>query len=233
MATVKLKSRPRTSVGKQGAKHARAEGLIPAILYGENRENVPISIDAREFRVALSTPSGRNVIILLGVDGDEKAVRTVIRAMDRDSVSREIVHVDLQRISEDKPVVMQIPVVVVGESPAVKEGRGILDHTMREVEVRCLPRDIPEHITVDVTGLEVKHAIHVGDLKLPNVEILDNAERPVVEVLQPTIYKEPVAPVAAAALAGEEGEEAGEAGEKAEGGAAEPEPKGKEPKGKE
>jgi len=231
MATVKLTARSRASRGKQDAKRTRAEGLIPGILYGENEENVPLSVDAREFRAVLSTPSGRNVIIQLGVDGSDKVIRTVIRAMDRDSLSREIVHIDLQRISENKPVVMYIPVVVTGESTAVKEGRGILDHTMREVQVRCLPRDIPEHITVDVTGLEVRHAIHVGELKLPNVEILDNPERPVVEILQPTIYKEPVAG-AAAAEGAEEGAEAPEGAEKPEAGGAEADGKGRESKGK-
>jgi large subunit ribosomal protein L25 len=207
MATIKLKVKTRGDLGKQGAKRTRTSGRIPAVLYGEQLPNRVLSIDAHDLRVALSTPAGRNVIIQLGIDGEEAPTRAVIREMDRDPVTREVLHVDLQRISENKPVIMHIPVVLVGESPAVKEGRGILDHTMRQLEVKCLPRDIPEHVEVDVSALEAKHAIHVGDLVVADVEILDNPERPVVEVLQPTIFREPVEAVPEEEVP-EEGEEA-------------------------
>ncbi|MCK4512389.1 50S ribosomal protein L25 [bacterium] len=224
MATVKLTVRRRTDTGKQGSKRTRAQGEVPAVLYGEKQDSVPISIELNDLRALLSTPSGRNVIIHLGLDGEEASARAVIRDMVRDPVSREILHIDLQRISENKPVVMRVPVNLVGESLAVKEGRGILDHTMRQLEVRCLPRDIPEHITVDVSELEVKHAIHVSDISVDKVEILDNADRPVVEVLLPTLFVEPTEEGAEVGeeVEGEEGAEAGaEAGEGAEEGAAE------------
>jgi large subunit ribosomal protein L25 len=220
MATVKLMVRRRTDTGKQGTKRTRARGDVPAVLYGEQQDNVPISIEVNDLRALLSTPSGRNVIIHLGLDDEETSARAVIRDMVRDPVTREILHIDLQRISENKPVVMNVPVALVGESLAVKEGRGILDHTMRQLEVRCLPRDIPEHIDVDISELEVKHAIHVSDISVDKVEILDHADRPVVEVLQPTLFVEPVEE---AAEVGEEveGEEGVEAGAEAEEGAAE------------
>ncbi len=184
---------------------------MPAVLYGEQQANVPLQVDAHELRAALSTRSGRNVIIQVAVDGMEPT-RAVVREMERDPITREILHVDLQRISENKPVVMHVPVVLTGESIAVKEGRGILDHTMRELEVKCLPRHIPEHIEIDISGLEVRHAIHVADLTVPDIEILDNPDRPVVEVLQPTIFEEPT-PGAAAEGAAAAGEEAAEAAE--------------------
>jgi len=225
MATVKLKVQPRKLLGKQNAKRIRSRGEIPAILYGEKLESVALTLDARDLRVALSTPSGRNVIIQLGIEGDSNVTRAVIRDMARDPVTRTVLHVDFQRISENKPVVMHIPVRLTGESLAVKEGRGILDHTMRQLEVKCLPRDIPEHIDVDITTLEVRHAIHVSDLVVGNVELLDNPERPVVEVLQPTLFKEPTEEVA-------EGELEGEAAETAEGeaeGGAEPAAEGDVP----
>jgi large subunit ribosomal protein L25 len=192
MATVKLSVKLRTDLGKQGAKRTRAGGAVPAMLYGERLENRALSIDGHDLRVALSTRSGRNVILVLNVEGENGETRAVIRDMDRDPVTRGVLHVDLQRISENRPVVMHVPVVLVGESMAVKEGRGILDHTMRELEVKCLPRDIPEHIEVDVSALEVRHAIHVRDIVVDRIELLDNPERPVVEVLQPTIFREPV-----------------------------------------
>jgi large subunit ribosomal protein L25 len=205
MATVRLKVVARSATGKQEAKRTRAGGNVPGVLYGEGQANVPLEVDLHDLHTALSTPAGRNVIIQLRIDGQEEAARAVIRDMDRDPVTRNILHVDLQRISENRPVTMHVPLTLVGESLAVKEGRGILDHTMRELEVRCLPRDIPERIEVDVSTLEVRHAIHVHDIHVENVEILDNMDRPVVEVLQPTIYRE----------LEEEGE--GPAGEAAEG----------------
>jgi large subunit ribosomal protein L25 len=217
MATVKLKMRRRAEKGKQGSKRVRARGDVPAVLYGEQQENVPVCIEANDLRTALSTPAGRNVIIQLALEGEDEATRAVIREIDRDAITRDILHVDLQRISENKPVVMHVPVTLTGESVAVKEGRGILDHTMRQLEVRCLPRDIPEHIEVDISELEVRHAIHVSDISVENIEILDHPERPVVEVLQPTIFKEPEEEAAEGeAVEGEEGAEAPAEGEGAE-----------------
>ncbi len=222
MATVKLTVRRRTDTGKQGSKRTRAHGDVPAVLYGEKQDNVPISIVANDLRAALSTASGRNVIIHLGLDGEESSAKAVIREMKRDAVTREILHVDLQRISENKPVVMHVPITLVGESLAVKEGRGILDHTMRQLEVKCLPGDIPEHIEVDISSLEVKHAIHVSDISVDKLEILDYPERPVVEVLQPTLFQEPTEEVEEGEeVEGEEGAEAPADGEKAEEGATE------------
>lgn len=204
MATIDLKAERRVTLGKQGAKHTRGLGRVPAVLYGEGKENITLSVDALEVKRALATPSGRNVIVRLGIEDEDGMTRVIFRDVSRDAVTRDILHVDFMRISENRPINMRIPVVVVGESPAVKEGRGLLDHTMRHVEVKCLPKDIPESIEVDVSKLDVKHAIHVGDIEIPNVEILDLPERPVVEVLQPTIFKE-----------AEEGEEAAVEGEKA------------------
>lgn len=215
MATARLAVSRRADLGKQGSKRTRAKGDVPGVLYGEKQETLPISISANDLRVALSTPSGRNVIIQVGLDGSAPSTRAVIRDMERDPVTREILHVDLQRISENKPVVMHIPIALVGESPAVKEGRGILDHVMRELEVKCLPRDIPEHIEVDISELEVRHAIHVRDIHPENVEILDHPDRPVVEVLQPTLFKEPTEE-AAEAEAAQAAAEAAEAGVEAD-----------------
>ncbi|MFH1865429.1 MAG: 50S ribosomal protein L25 [Candidatus Eisenbacteria bacterium] len=215
MATVRLKMRRRTDTGKQGTKRIRAGGDVPAVLYGEKQDNVPISIEANEFRTALSTASGRNVILQLVLEGEDSATRAVIRDMERDALTREILHVDLQRISENKPIVMHVPLTLVGESKAVKEGRGILDHAMRQLEVRCLPRDIPEHIEVDISQLEVRNAIHVRDIVIDKLEILDHPDRPVVEVLQPTLFVEPGDELEAAG--GEAGGEASGDGEGADG----------------
>lgn len=220
MATIELNAQKRTSTGKQGAKVTRRNGRVPAILYGEGAENRALSVDALEVKRALATPSGRNVIVRLSIEGEDGMTRVIFRDLSRDAITRDILHVDFMRISENKPVTMRIPVVIVGQSAAVKEGRGLLDHTMRHLEVKCLPKDIPENVEVDVTGLDVKHAIHVRDIVIPDVEILDIPERPVVEVLQPTIFAETTEGEEAAGegeeAAGEGGEAPAESKEKAE-----------------
>ena len=171
-----------------------------------------LEIGERDLKTALSTPAGRNVIIEVVRDGAEMN-RAVLREITRNPITRQILHVDLQRISENKPIHMMIPVVLVGESPAVQEGRGILDHSMRTLEIRCLPKDIPTNIEVDVSELDIGHAIRVSDITVPDVELLDIPERPVVDVLLPTIFVEEE--VEGAELA--EGEEPAEGEGEAEG----------------
>ncbi len=205
MATVKLPARPRTAMGKQGAKHTREDGQIPAVVYGEQEETLSLQIDATELRAAIATPSGRNVIVQLGVDGVD-VTPAVIRDMARHPITREILHIDFMRISENKPIQIRVPVLLTGESAAVKEGRGILDHAMREVEIRCLPRHIPMNIQVDVSELDVGGAVHVSELVHENVEFLDTPGRPVVDILLPTIF-----------LADDEDDAEGAEGEVAEG----------------
>ena len=189
MAVVTLNAAVRTALGRQGAKRVRRQGLIPAILYGEQLENVNLEIGERDLKTALSTPAGRNVIIEVVREGAEMN-RAVLREITRNPITRQILHIDLLRISENKPIHMMIPVVLVGESPAVKEGRGILDHSMRTLEIKCLPKDIPANIEVDVSELDVGRVIRVSDITVPDVELLDIPERPVVDILLPTIFVE-------------------------------------------
>jgi large subunit ribosomal protein L25 len=172
MAVVTLNAAVRTALGRQGAKRVRRQGLIPAILYGEQLENVNLEIGERDLKTALSTPAGRNVIIEVVREGAEMN-RAVLREITRNPITRQILHIDLLRISENKPIHMMIPVVLVGESPAVKEGRGILDHSMRTLEIKCLPKDIPANIEVDVSELDVGRVIRVSDITVPDVELLD------------------------------------------------------------
>ncbi len=189
MAVVTLKVAARTALGTQGAKRVRRQGLVPAILYGEKQENMNLAVDEAELKAALSTPAGRNVIIELTPEGAEMT-RVVLREMTRNPITRQVLHVDFQRISEHKPVNMKIPVVLVGESPAVNEGRGILDHAMRVLDIKCLPKDIPVNVEVDISELEIGNVIRVSDIKIPHVEFLDIPERPVVDILLPTLYVE-------------------------------------------
>ncbi len=189
MAVVTLKVATRTALGRQGTKRVRRQGLVPAILYGEMQENINLAIEEADLKAALSTPAGRNVIIELTPEGS-KMTRVVLREMTRNPITRQILHVDFQRISEHKPIHMKIPVVLVGESPAVREGRGILDHAMRVLEIRCLPKDIPARIEVDISELDIGKAILVSDIRVADVDVLDTAERRVVDILLPTLYVE-------------------------------------------
>ncbi len=189
MAVVTLQTAVRTALGRQGAKRVRRQGLIPAILYGEQLENVNLEIGEHALKVALSTPAGRNVIIEMTRDGAEMT-RVVLRDITRNPITRQVLHVDFQRISENKPINMTIPVLLVGECLAVSEGRGILDHAMRTLEIKCLPKDIPANIEVDVSELDIGRVIRVSDITVANVELLDIPERPVVDILLPTLFVE-------------------------------------------
>ncbi len=189
MAVVALKVATRTALGRQGTKRVRRQGMVPAILYGEMQENINLAIEEADLKAALSTPAGRNVIIELTPEGGEMT-RVVFREMARNPITRQILHIDFLRISEHKPINMKIPVILKGESPAVKEGRGILDHAMRVIEIRCLPKDIPTSIEVDVSELDIGKAIHVSEITIADVEFLDAPERRVVDILLPTLYVE-------------------------------------------
>ena len=135
MATVKLTMRRRTDTGKQGSKRIRKAGDVPAVVYGEKLETVPVTIEANALRTALSTPAGRNVIIQLGLEGEDSSTRAVIRDMERDAVTREILHVDLQRISENKPVVMHDVRLM-----AVSASTGRLEWVVSEPDPTALER---------------------------------------------------------------------------------------------
>lgn len=199
----------------QSAKNLRAEGVIPAVLYGEGVENQNFQMDYQTFR-RLYKEAGGNTIIDLDVAG--KKFKALVQHVDFDPVTDKMTHVDFINVRMDKEITAKVPLEFVGQAPAVKDLGGILTHAQEEVEVKCLPDALIHSIEVDVSGLEDFHtSITVGDLTVPEgVEILDDLELPVASVSAPQ-EEEPEEEVPAEGEEGEEGEVA-EGEKKEEGG---------------
>lgn len=174
---------------KGGMKNLRGSGKIPAIFYGD-KENVSVTVDTKKFKSLLSS-AGRNAIIDL-MFADKTSRKVLIKDIQRNVVTRDIIHIDFYQVSMKKKIEIAIPIVLEGESPGVKAG-GVLDHTIRELKVKCLPTDIPEKIMVNVSNLEIGHSISVKDLMLSEkIEVLVSPEQLVVNIVPPTILEEVV-----------------------------------------
>jgi len=202
MQQIELTARKREA-GKNAAKRLRREGLLPAVIYGKDIESLPIAVDAREFTRAYES-TGRNVLITLTIEGDGEASKhtVMVKEVQRHPLRREIIHADFHRISLEDKITTVVPLVLTGEEQVEKAG-GILQHQLREIEVKVLPTEIPEAITADVAELEVGDSLTVGDLRVPEgVEVLTPPEEVIVSVVAPKVVEE----------APEAGEEAPEEG---------------------
>ncbi len=191
MAIVTLKSTRRAGVGKGVARRLREAGNVPAIYYGRGEEPVALTLQVKELETLIHGSAGSNVIVDLKVEGAAAADRkAILREIQRHPVRGNILHVDLQHISLSERITVEVPVVLVGVPTGVKDGGGILEHLLREVEVECLPTDIPEKLTVDVSNLNIGESVHVSDLVIGNVEVRTEAARTVATVVPPTVLEE-------------------------------------------
>lgn len=214
MKTMPLKVRVREEKGKSAAKKLRAQGMLPAVLYGEEIEPLPLAVDLKELKSVIHTDAGLNVILNLEVEGTEKGETAIIREIQKDSIKASFLHADFLKIALDEKIQAAVPVLVVGEAPGVKNG-GVLQHGLWEVQVECLPADLPEHLEVDVSTLEIGDSLRISDLPRPEkVELLTHAEEMLVSILAPAKAEE----VPAAAAEAVEPEVIGEAKEEKEAG---------------
>ena len=217
MATVSLKAVKREGVGKESAKKARFAGLIPAVLYGEGDEPVALVVNSREFYPVIHTKAGGNVIIDLAIEGRaDNACKAIVREIQYHPVRRDIIHIDFQRISMTKEIIVRVPIAVLGEAVGVKSHGGILEHLLRDVEVQSLPANIPEQVTIDVSDLDIGHSLQVKHLTAEGVKILNDPEASIVTIVAPTIVEEVKVEAPAEAVAAE-GEAPAEGAAPAEG----------------
>ncbi len=222
MKEIALTASPRTAIGKGSAHRTRAAGNIPAVVYGPEIDPLPVTVTEQAFRAAVKSAGG-SAIFNLQVDG--KSSKVIIRELQRDPVTSRIIHIDFHAISMTKPLHLSIPIHFVGTARGVKTEGGIMQTVMRELEISCLPTDIPEHVEVDVTNLGIGGSIHVRDLSIPKAQVLSEPQSTVVVISAPTIMKVEV-PVAEAAVA-EEAAEAAEAAPAEAAAGAEPKAEGK------
>ena len=201
MAVISLSAARREGLGKGGARKARAAGKIPGVLYGHREQPIPVAIESRAFQLALRHHKGGNAIVTLSVEGGEHTA--LIRDVQYDPIDHNILHLDFQRISLTETVEVKVNIHLTGLPVGVKDGGGILEHIVREVEVRCLPTAIPSAIDVDVTRLNIGDSIHVRDLAVPDVTILSEPDATIATVVPPTVIEEKPAEEAAAVAATE------------------------------
>jgi large subunit ribosomal protein L25 len=148
---------------KNAARRVRVAGKIPAVVYGAGKDAVAVTVDPRAITRILHSESGHNTIFDLNVEGSG-VVKAMIVDWQNEPIKGKLLHIDLKRIAMDKTMRVSVPIQLVGIPTGVKNQGGILEHVMREVEIECLPGDIPSHLDVDVTGLELHGLIHVSDL---------------------------------------------------------------------
>jgi large subunit ribosomal protein L25 len=206
MKTIEITVEKRQSRGKNEARRTRMAGKIPAVVYGAGKDTVPITVNVRSLADAFRGGAGENAIFLLKLGDTGETRHAMIREFQRDPVSRRPVHLDFVRVLMDTKIRVRVPVEVVGIARGVKTDAGILDFVTREIEIECLPGNIPEHLPLDVTELGIGDALRISDLKAPEgVEVVDDPEKVILHVAHPAA-EEVVAPVEAEAVEGEPAE---------------------------
>lgn len=191
MQVLTLQAQTRKGTGKGVARKARAAGRIPGIFYGPGESPVPLDVEALDFMRIYHGGHGENVLVDLQFDQGE-ARKVLFREVQRDPVTERVMHVDFYHVSLTKAIRVRVPVILEGVPDGVKNSGGILQHVMREVEVECLPSDIPERITIDVSALGIHDAIHIRDLPTDKFELTDDAAMTVASVIPPVVVKEAV-----------------------------------------
>ena len=197
MAIVPLAGRVRPGTGKGPARQARFAGEIPGVIYGAGETPVALAVPKKEFELALKTAhAGGNVIVAIKLDGAAEKT-AIIREVQRDPITHDILHLDFHHISLTEKVTVEVTVHLVGTPDGVKNGGGILEHITRTIDIVCLPTQIPQHLEADVSALGIGDSVHVRDLNVPNAEILSDADMTIATVVPPTVMTEAAATPAA------------------------------------
>ncbi|MEC0248380.1 50S ribosomal protein L25/general stress protein Ctc [Paenibacillus chitinolyticus] len=179
---VALKGNTRTNATKSEAKQLRRQGKVPGVVYGKTTDSLTVVLERKELVPLLR--SHPNAVIDLNIEGVGKRP-VLISGVQRDSLSQDVIHIDFHQINMNEPVKATVAIEIVGEAAGVKEG-GILQVETAQLDVRCLPDDLPDSVQVDISNLGIGENILVSDLKLPeNVEVKTEAQDVVVTVLQP------------------------------------------------
>ena len=188
---------------KNHARRVRVEGKIPAVVYGAGQDSVAVTVDPKVVTRILHSEAGHNTIFDLTVEG-APVVKAMIVDWQHEPIKGRLLHADFKRIAMDKAMRVSVPVLLSGIPVGVKNAGGILDQVLREVEIECLPGDIPDHLDIDVSGLELHGAIHISDLPHSgSIKFLGDEHAMVAHV---TIIKEEVLPEATLPAAGAEPE---------------------------
>jgi large subunit ribosomal protein L25 len=190
---VKLKAHKRLSVGRNAIKQIKHAGQVPAVIYGGKDEPVNLQVSARDLSNVLAHASSEHVLVDLEiVDGNVSSSKlALIQEVQHHALKRDILHVDFHAVSRTEKITSEVPIETFGEALGVKTFGGLLEHTLRTLEVECFPQDLPDRILVDVSNLNVGESFHVRDLQLPSgVEAITNADLTVTSVVEARVEEE-------------------------------------------
>ncbi len=186
-----LAVKSREGSGKNFARSLRREGRVPAALYGPEREPKSVSVALADIQRLLRENTGSNIMLALDIDGaGAGSDKSLIRQMQRDPVRGDILHLDFHQISMNRPINLTIPIHLNGIADGVKNEGGVMQQIIRELEISCLPTNIPDSLELDVTNLGIQDSIHVSDVTVENATILADPQRTIVIVSPPTVSTE-------------------------------------------
>jgi large subunit ribosomal protein L25 len=163
--SIVVKSEKRVGLGKNASRRLRKQGFVPAVLYGEGMESRALVLSKKDIIQILKLESGENTIFKVAYDSEENDV--MIKDLQIDPTTDELIHADLIRIAMDKPIRVTVPIVHRGDPVGVKNEGGFIDFVTREVEIECLPKDIPESLVIDISGLHIQQTFKVEHIDLP------------------------------------------------------------------
>jgi large subunit ribosomal protein L25 len=202
---VKLKAEPRTAIGRSAARKLKARGIIPAVVYGGKDKPQPLQVLARDINAILSHAAGENILVELEIAGEKSNRTALVQEIQHSPVGGNILHVDFHAVSMDEKIQAEVPLEPTGLADGVKNFGGLLEQSLRALPIECLPRDLPDRITVDVSALKIGDSIHVRDIRLPNgVTAKVQPDLTAFSVLAPVVEEEPLPVVAEGAVAGPE-----------------------------
>jgi large subunit ribosomal protein L25 len=176
MADLKLKAQKREATGKKATNKYRQDGWIPAEFYSSQKENIHLILNQKEFESKLLHARG---LLELEVEGEKDKLQCVLKDLQIDPVNETLLHADFQGIKMGEKITLDVPIVLKGTAAGVKAG-GILEFITREVEIECFPNEIPDHLEIDITALEIGDAVRIKDLKYDNIEILNDEDETIL-----------------------------------------------------
>lgn len=198
-----IQAEMREEFGKNVARRLRRAGRVPGVVYGGDGPSIPVAVDPRSIERILHSDSGHNTIFELAIQGRTPA-RVMLRDWQLEPVHGDLLHVDMVRVSKDTKVKVKVPIHVIGEPKGVKVQGGVFEFVLRELEVECLPDDIPENVTVDVTELTIGRNLRVSDLPVGGkIKVLTDPNRVVAHVVTLKAEEEKPAEVVAEAAPAE------------------------------
>jgi large subunit ribosomal protein L25 len=190
---VKLTAQKRTLIGRNAIKKIKEKGLVPGVIYGSQTEPIALQIEGRELTTVLAHASSEHVLVELEiVDGSERTNRlALIQEVQHHPLKRELLHVDFQAVSATEKIISEVPIEAVGEALGVRTFGGLLEYSLRTLEVECFPQDLPDIVRIDVTNLSIGESLHVRDIRLPTgVETITDGDLTVVSVVASRVGEE-------------------------------------------